>query len=174
MAEDIALIPAPHAPSGRGDVTRRWALRWPDGAVRFAGVTRTEGAAAARGIARIGPPAGRALVQVALPALLSEGAGPHLLDAEGRLVIALGPHPHLAGRRVAMSEPRPRHRIGLIEQAGAGLVWRWRLVADVSAERRVAALDALDACADEPAARAWQARWGQPGGEARGAGGADH
>jgi hypothetical protein len=153
------LVASEGAALGSSDPTRRWALRFPDGAVRFAGVTRTEGFAAARALAGE-PDPGRALVRVALPVVLSDGAGPHLVDAEGRLVLALGPHPHVAGASVAMGEAAPGHAVGLVEPAGDGGLWRWVARASVPPERRVAALDAIDGAGDRAAAARWEREHG--------------
>jgi hypothetical protein len=149
------LVASEGAALGSSDPTRRWALRFADGTVRFAGVTRIEGFAAAPALAGE-PEPGRALVQVTLPVVLSDGAGPHLVDADGRLVLALGPHPHVTGASVAMGEAAPDHAVGLVEPAGGGGVWRWVARARVAPEGRVAALDAIDAAADREAAARWE------------------
>lgn len=154
----IRLVEAPGAPAGRADATRRWALRLPDGRERFAGVTRPEGEEAADALAGVAAP-DRALVRVGLPALLSQGAGPHLIDADGRLVLGLGTHPRVAGVRVAMSEPAPAHRIGAVRALEGGGVWTWVVRADVAPADRVRALDALDAAADAEGLRAWERAW---------------
>ena len=105
----IAIREAPAAPAGSGDPTRRWALAFPDGATRFPGIARTEGQAVLAALEGVAPADwDRHLVEVTLPVLLSEGAGPHLLDAGGRLTLALGAHPALEGERVAMGEAAPR------------------------------------------------------------------
>jgi hypothetical protein len=158
-AASIALVACPRAPAGAGDATRRWALAFPDGRHRFAGVTRPEGQAAAVELARMG--AGeweRALVEVALPALLSDGAGPHLLDAGGRVTLALGSHPRVPGALVAMGEPAPGHRVGLVRRRGSTRVWTWLVAAVVAPPARVEALDALDRAADLNEAVGWQER----------------
>lgn len=149
---------APGAPAGRADATRRWALRLPDGRERFAGVTRGEGEEAASAMAEVADPE-RALVRVGLPALLSQGAGPHLIDAGGRLVLGLGAHGRIAGLRVAMGEAAPTHRVGVVRALGRGGLWAWVAAADVAAPDRVAALDALDAAADDAGLAAWEATW---------------
>jgi hypothetical protein len=149
------LVACEGAALGSSDPTRRWALRFADGRERFAGVTRIEGFAAVEALAEEADP-DRALVQVTLPVVLSDGAGPHLVDADGRLVLALGPHPHVAGASVAMGEAAPAHAIGLVERAGDGPLWRWVARALVAPAERVAALDALDAAADRAAAVGWE------------------
>lgn len=151
------LVASEGAALGSSDPTRRWALRFADGTVRFAGVTRIEGFAAAAPLGAA-PDPDRALVQVTLPVVLSDGAGPHLVDADGRLVLALGPHPHIDGTSVAMGEAAPGHAIGLVEAAGEGGVWRWVARARVAPEGRIAALDAIDAAPDREAAARWEAR----------------
>ena len=104
----IDLVPAPDAPAGVSDATRRWALAFPDGARRFAGLTRDEAAAAAAAMAGWAPGRwDRALVEVVLPVIVSDGAGPYLLDATGRITLALSDHPALPGVRVAMGEAAP-------------------------------------------------------------------
>jgi hypothetical protein len=145
------------APAGSGDPTRRWALGFPDGVTRFPGIARTEADLVIPRLARTAPAQWDvALVEITLPAVLSEGAGPHLLDAAGRITLALGPHPALAGRLVAMGEPGPTHRIGLVERVD-GRLWRWTVDAEVEPARRIEELDRLDAAADEAGARRWQA-----------------
>lgn len=149
------LVASEGAALGGSDPTRRWGLRFGDGVVRFAGVTRTEGAAAAEALAGE-PDPDRVLVHVTLPVVLSDGAGPHLVDAGGRLVLVLGPHPHLAGASVAMGEAAPDHAIGVVEPADAGGLWRWVALARVAPGGRVAALDAIDAAPDRAAAVRWE------------------
>ncbi len=152
----IALRPAPAAPAGSGDPTRRWALGFPDGSARFPGIARTEAQAVIPELGRMDPAEwDGALVEVALPVLLSEGAGPYLLDAAGRITLALGPHPALAEHLVAMGEPGPAHRIGLVRRV-AGRVWSWTVDAEVMPGRRVEELERLDAAADADAALRWQ------------------
>ena len=152
----IDVVAAPSAPAGSSDPSRRWALATPGGAELFPGVTPVEGRAAAPVLAGMAAERwGTALVAVTLPVVLSEGAGPYLLDAGGRITLVLAPHPALAGAHVAMGEPAPEHRIGLVRPV-EGPVWEWTVCAEVAPGRRVEALDALDAAADEAAA----ARWG--------------
>jgi hypothetical protein len=152
----IVLREAPAAPAGSGDPTRRWALDFPDGALRFPGIARTEAQAVIPPLESLDPADwDRALVEVSLPVLLSEGAGPYLLDAAGRVILALGPHPALDGERVAMGEPAPGHRIGLVRRVD-GRLWRWTVDAEVAPADRIGALDRLDAAGDAEAARAWQ------------------
>jgi hypothetical protein len=152
----IVLVSAAAAPAGSGDPTRRWALAFPDGAVRFPGIARTEAEGVIPALSRTAPADwDLCLVEVGLPVLLSEGAGPYMLDAAGRITLALGPHPALAGQRVAMGEPAPGHRIGLVGRV-EGRLWRWSVEAEVAPQRRADALGRLDAAPDAEAARRWQ------------------
>jgi len=159
------IVDAPGAPLGAADATRRHALLLPDGRVRFPGVTAPEGTRTAAVLAGLGPEGwDRALLEVALPVLLSGGAGPHLVDAEGRLVLAVAEHPRLAGARIAMgpSAGLPGggggEVVGLVRRAGPG-VWTWSVRALVPPDGRNAALDDLDAARDEADLGAWRARW---------------
>jgi hypothetical protein len=152
----VETVAAPDAPAGAGDPTRRWAIRSRHGAPRFAGVTRTEAAAVAGALAVLPPEAWEgALVAVELPVVLSDGAGPYLLDADGRLTLALGPHPHLADALVAMGHPAPRHRIGLVRRLGEGRLWTWLARVEAPPDRRVAVLDALEAVSGGEALAVW-------------------
>jgi hypothetical protein len=152
----IAIRAAPGAPAGSADPTRRWALAFPDGVERFPGIARTEAHAVLPEVERVNPVEwDRLLVEVSLPVLLSEGAGPYLLDADGRVVLALAPHPELAGALIAMGEPAPAHRIGLVRWI-AGRLWRWQVDAEVDPARRVEELGRLESVADAEAARRWQ------------------
>ena len=157
--ELLALVAAPRAPIAGSDPSRRWALAGADGVARFAGVTRPEGEAAAPVIAGI--PAGRwdrLLVQVTLPVVLSDGAGPYLLDARGRLALVLGPHRGISHAHVTMGDPVPLHAIGLTRRLDGGPVWEWTARADVAPGDAVEALDALDALGDARAAGEWERR----------------
>jgi hypothetical protein len=155
-----ALVPVAGAPVGRADATRRWCLADRDGAPRFAGVTRPEGEAAARWLADVpGEEWNGLLVPVALPVVLSGGAGPYLLDASGRLVLVVAEHPAIPGVRVAMGPAEPHHPIGLVSPRAEG-GWRWLARAEVTPAGRLAALDELDGLGDEDGARRWAARWG--------------
>jgi hypothetical protein len=155
----VGAVEAPDAPIGRADPTRRWAIGFPGGAARFPGVTRPEADRAAPALAAL--PADelpRALVAVELPVLMAEGAGPYLLDHDGRLTLALAAHPAIADAAVAMGEPKPGHRIGLVRSAGRG-VWRWLALAEVAPADRLAALDALDGLPGEASVPDWERRW---------------
>jgi hypothetical protein len=150
------IVARPDAPAGASDPTRRWALRMGDGLERFPGLTRGEAAAAGPSLQALGPDGwDHGLAEIVLPVVLSEGAGPYLLDADGRITLVLGPHPAIAQAHVAMGHPGPGHRIGLVARADAA--WRWLVRAEVEPAGRVAALDALDACPGLPDARRWAA-----------------
>jgi len=162
VGDSITTVAAPDAPAGRADPTRRWALAFPDGATRFAGVTRPEAERSAPALGELAPAElARTLVEVELPVLMADGAGPYLLDHDGRLTLAIAGHPAIAGAAVAMGEPRAGHRLGLA-RAGRDGVWRWLGVAEVAPERRVAALDELDALPDEASVAHWEHRWAGP------------
>ncbi len=155
----IHLVPAPDAPAGRADTTRRWAISFPDGRARFPGVAPHEGDDACAAL--VDADAGawdRFLVEIVLPVILSDGAGPYLLDAEGRVTLALGDHPQMEGVRVAMGEASPGHRIGAVRRVGEGRLWEWVADAVVAPAHRVDALDALDRAADDAALLRWQTR----------------
>lgn len=156
---DIRLVAAPAAPAGSADVTRRWAIAFPDGRERFAGVAPHEGEQVCAALREhdIGDWE-RLLVEIDLPVVLSDGAGPHLLDADGRMTLALADHPQVPDARVAMGEPSPGHRIGAVRRLPGARVWRWLADAVVAPAHRVEALDALDRADDEAALTRWEAR----------------
>jgi hypothetical protein len=147
---------APDAPMAAGDPTRVHAVR-SDDRVLLPGLTRPEAEAACEWLRHV-PPGDRplALAEVTLPVVLTDGAGPHLLDADGGLVLALAPHPSLAGARVAMGAPSPRHAVGLVRPLPGG-GWLWMARVEVDEADRVPALDALDAVTDAHGAEAWAA-----------------
>jgi hypothetical protein len=152
----VTVVAAADAPAGSADPTRRWALAFPDGVVRFPGIARDEATAVLEALRRLAPERwDEALVAIVLPVVLSDGAGPHLLDARGRITLALADHPTIPGARVAMGEARPLHRVGLAAPLGDGPLWRWLAAREVDAAGRIAALDALDAAPDLAAARRW-------------------
>jgi hypothetical protein len=155
----ITLEPAPSATLGRTDTTRRWAMRFPDGRVRFAGTTRVEADQATATLEALAvPELHRALVRVELGVVLSDGAGPYLVDANGALVLVVGSHEASTDVSVAISEAAPNHDIGLVAPLGSG-VWVWRAMASVAPAQRVSALDELAECRDLSAAAQWQTRW---------------
>lgn len=154
----IEVIRAPDAPLGGGDPTRRHAVT-ADGLVLLPGLTRPEAEDACRWLAQVaGGDRPLALAEVALPVVLTDGAGPHLLDADGGLVLALGPHPAIDGALVAMGAPTPLHAVGLVTKVGGG-GWVWLARARVADSGRVDALDGLDDVVDAPGLRSWAARW---------------
>jgi hypothetical protein len=146
-------VTVPSAPLASGDPTRRYGVEH-GGTVMFAGLTRPEADAVAGWLGDVDVPQ-RALVPVQIGVVLSDGAGPHLLDAAGQLVLVLGPHSHLAEASVAMGAPNPLHAVGVV--ADRGTHWVWGARREVPEADRVAALDALDACADVDALLAWGA-----------------
>lgn len=153
---EIQLVAAPRAPAGSGDPSRRWTLAFPDGLGRFAGVTRLEARAATPALDALGPDGwDDALVEVTLAVVVSEGAGPYMIDALGRITLVLGPHPALAAAHLAMGEPAPDHRVGLVRARADGPVWEWIARSDVPADGRVAALDELVAVTDLAGVLRW-------------------
>jgi hypothetical protein len=154
----IEVIRAPDAPLGGGDPTRRHALRV-GGVQLLPGLTRAEAERAAAWMPSVpAPDQPLALAEVALPVLLTDGAGPHLLDAGGALVLVLGAHPRLHDAHVAMGAPSPLHAVGAVRPLPAG-GWIWLARAQVPDDQRVAALDGLDAVADATGLGAWAAEW---------------
>ena len=155
------LVSFPSAPLGASDTTRRFSLRFDDGARRFPGLTRGE---AALMITRLGGPAGGLrddlLVAIGLPVLVSDGAGPYLLAADGSLVLVLGPHAHLRENFVAMGQPNPDHLIGTVVD-GPEVGWHWTACATVTSDQHVVALDELAAAADDVSLAAWGEHWNQ-------------
>jgi hypothetical protein len=155
----VEVVASPSAPAGSADATRRWALAMPDGATRFPGVTRTEGAAAAEALAAMDAAAWEtALVEITLPVVLSDGAGPYLLDRDGRITLVVAAHPGIRDVHVAIGAPSPGHRLGIVARRAPG-VWGWLARVEASPGDRVAALDGLDACPDLPAAVRWAREW---------------
>ncbi len=149
------VVRAPDAPLGRADATRRWALRFADGTTSFAGVTRPEGERMARRLSGRGVgDRERAAIALRLPALLSDGAGPHLLGSDGALALALGPHSAIPEARIAMSEPAPLHRIGIVVEDTDDLWW-WAVSAFVAPGQRIVMLDRLAGVRNRDEAAAW-------------------
>ena len=134
-------------------------MRFPDGELRFAGTTRVEADQAGATLEALAvPDLPRALVRVELGVVLSDGAGPYLVDAQGALILVVGSHEASSDVSVAISEAAPDHDIGLVAPLGSG-VWIWRAVAAVTPVQRVTALDQLAKCRDLIAARGWETRW---------------
>ncbi len=149
---DPLPIPVSAAPLAAGDPTRRFAVSVA-GATLFPGLTRPEAEAACAWVADADPH--RVLVPVDLGVVLSDGAGPHLLDASGALVLVLGPHSQVDGALVAMGAPSPLYAVGAVEQLATGR-YRWIVRRDVPEAARVDVLDALDACGAHEALVAWE------------------
>lgn len=146
----------PDAPMAAGDPTRVHAVR-ADGRVLMPGLTRPEAQGACAWLRDVPvPDRWLALAEVALPVVLTDGAGPHLLDADGGLVLVLAPHPSIAAAHVAMGAPSPLHAVGAVRRVGEG-GWMWMARAQVDDAGRVAALDALDAVTDPEGLAGWAA-----------------
>lgn len=148
----------PDAPLAGGDPTRCHGVLIGD-RVLFPGLTRPEAEAACAWLAPVdATDRGLALAEVALPVVLTDGAGPHLLDSTGTLVLVLGPHPHIGGACVAMGAPSPRHAVGVVRALGDG-GWMWLARAEVDEEMRIAALDGADGAVDGEALHGWAREW---------------
>lgn len=146
---------APGAPIGAADASRRWALAR-HGRTAFPGLTAPE--AERYGVALGARDPGDLLVGVALDALLTGGAGPHVLTGDGALGIVLGPHPHVHGVHVCMGEAGEGDRVvGAVEELGGG-VWRWLARRRVPRDAHVAALDAVADARDARELASWS-RW---------------
>lgn len=163
----LTLVAAPSAPTGAADAGRRWALRPADGGPDlFPGIAPDEADEVVPALGGVSPSRwGRLAVEIALPVVLSDGAGPYLLDARGRLALVLVAHPQVVGLRIAMGEPAPGHRIGAVRRTGEGRLWEWVCAADVAPGDRVDALSDLDAAATVADLDLWEKRM-----RARGAG----
>ena len=149
---DERIISAPDAPLGDGDPTRRWAITDRNGAARFPGVTPGE----ARSILGVGAPHWEgALARISLPVLLSDGAGPHLLDADGHLVLALADHAAAPGGRIALGPVGAREQLGVVAPLDGRVLWRWEARAEIDGARRVEALDALEVARTAGELDAW-------------------
>jgi hypothetical protein len=155
----LEVVAVPDAPLGAADATRRWGVRCPDAKVRWPGVTRPEAAALVAGVTAGAVPPDEVLIQVELGVVLSDGAGPYLVDADGLLVLVVDAHPVLAGLHIAIAQPGPeRARLGAVRPLGTAGCWSWVCRADVPATDRIAALDALVGADREGALQAWVAR----------------
>ena len=151
-----SLVSCPSAPAASADPSRRWAIRLPDGRERFGGVTRPEAQRAIPALAALhGDAWDAALIEVTLPVLLSGGAGPYLLDAEGRITLVLGAHPAIPEAHLAMGEAQPDHRVGLVRRVADGATWEWIAARRVAPGSRVATLDDLDGLTDRAQAERW-------------------
>jgi hypothetical protein len=153
------LVPCQGAPLGGGDPTRRWGVRCADGVVRWPGLTRPEAVALVDALEGRDVVLADVLVQVELDVVLSDGAGPYLVDADGLLVLVVGPHPAADGDHVAIGQPGPqRARIGAVRRTGFAGGWVWIVRAEVPGPARITALDALAAAGDQAALRGWADR----------------
>lgn len=162
------LVPAPDAPLGGPDPTRRWALAL-GGATVFPGIAPEEADRTWDALAAMTPhELALALVPVHLPVVLSDGAGPHLLDATGRLLLAVGEQGRLPGLHVVMGpDGAGAERIGVAGPGpgeGRGGLWRWRVWARVPPVQRLPALDALARAAGADDLRSWRDGWTESGG----------
>jgi hypothetical protein len=152
------VVAADDAPLGSGDPTRRWALRCDDGITRWPGITRNEAAGMAAALASRSNADGLVAV-IDLGVVLSDGAGPYLVDADGVLVLVVDRHPMLAGSAIAMANlTTDRMRIGLVREAGAP-AWEWVVTAELAAADRVSALDALVGIGDPSGLHIWNRVW---------------
>lgn len=160
MPHAIDIVAAPDAPLGRSDHTRRWALRFPDGTERFPGIIRPEGEEATGVLGAMAPGAwDAALIRVRLEVLLTDGAGPHLVSADGTLVLVLGAHPAMPDLRVAMGQPDgASHHLGLTRELAGG-VWGWFADARVPGTARIPALDELAATVSVADVEGWARRF---------------
>lgn len=157
-------VACPDAPLGGGDPSRRWGVRCDDGRVRWPGLTRPE---AERLITAMPPGYGHPddlLVEVTLDVVLSDGAGPHVADADGVLVLVLGPHPAIPGVWLAMGPSGPEHvRVGAVRGVDVAGAWAWVARAVAPVAQRVARLDELAAADGQAALQAWAVRANSPG-----------
>lgn len=152
----IRVVAAPLARAGAGDPTRRWALRHDGHPDAFPGLTPPEAEDAARALAETDAARWDVhLVEVSLPVVLSDGAGPHAIDAAGRLTLVLGIHPGVPGAHIAMGEPAPTHALGLVRPV-AGRLWEWIVHREVVPGAQVEALDELATLGDLAGARRWE------------------
>lgn len=165
FAEQAQPVACADAPLAHADPTRAFALG-DDARSVFPGVTRVEARDVVTQLAGVDDELRDLLVAVTLPVLVTGGAGPHLIDLEGRLVLPLADHPLLGGTRVAIGPlGSGRDQIGLVEGlTPAGRLWRWRARAAVAEDARVAALDRLHAVADRSELERWCRGYGSIGG----------
>lgn len=160
----IGVVAVPDAALGAGDPTRRWGVRCPDDRVRWPGVTRFEAVGLVQAGSALAATPDDVLAQVDLGVVLSDGAGPYLVDADGLLVLVVDVHPVLAGLHVAMGQPGPEWaRIGAVRPLGSGGCWSWVCRADVPVSARIAVLDLLVAADGDAALQAWVARTNSAG-----------
>jgi len=161
----MQIIPANDAALGSGDPTRRWALADHRGAVRWPGLTRNEADALAVALSVSDPAdADAVLGQVELGVVLSDGAGPYLLDADGVLVLVIDAHPRVDGVAIAMANTATdRVRIGAVRPLAAAGGWQWLARTGCAAVDRIRALDELAAATTTAGLREWHQTWNARG-----------
>ena len=161
----MQIVRADDAALGSGDPTRRWALADRRGAVRWPGLTRNEAhalAAALSGSGAVDPDT--VLGQVDLGVVLSDGAGPYLVDADGVLVLAVAVHPRLDGLTIAMANTATDYvRIGVVRPLVAPAGWEWVVRAACPAADRIPALDELAATGSAEGLQQWHRGWAERG-----------
>ncbi len=161
----MRIVPADDAALGSGDPTRRWALADRRGAVRWPGLTRNEAEALAAALSAAGTvDLDATLGQVELGVVLSDGAGPYLVDADGVLVLAVAAHPRLDGLAIAMATTDTDHaRIGVVRPRAVPAGWEWVARAGCAPADRIRALDELAATGSPEGLRQWHRRWAERG-----------
>jgi len=151
------VVAVPDARLGASDVTRRWGMQRPDGRIGWPGITAVEGDRAARGCDSCASSTfDDALVCIDLGVVLSDGAGPYLLDADGVLVLIVAQHPALIACHIALGQyDDGRFRIGVVRDCAMNGWWRWEGYRDVSMDEQIAALDACHALASDQDLTRW-------------------
>ena len=147
------------APMSGGDPSRVHGVD--DGTrVLLPGLTRPEAEAACVWLAALdASDLPLALAEVVLPVVLTGGAGPYLLDADGALMLALAEHPALPDARVVMGAIPGGSAVGAARPV-SGFGWAWLVRARVDDADRVRALDELDDARTATDLRQWADRWG--------------
>ena len=157
MSTVFDIVPASHSRLGGSDHTRRWALQAPGGPPRFAGVTRPEADGARGWLGALDDhDMDDVLVPVQLEVVMSDGAGPYMLDAAGNLILRVGDHPIIPGCSIAMGEvDTAMVRLGaVVDRRPEGFVWiASRTVSHAS---RVGELDRLAACSGSGDLHSWR------------------
>ncbi len=135
---------------GVGDGTR----------VLLPGLTRPEAEAACEWLSALDESdLALALAEVVLPVVLTGGAGPYLLDADGALMLALADHPAVPGARVVMGAVPGGSAVGAARPV-SGPGWAWLVRACVDDTGRVRALDEMSDACTAAELRQWADRWG--------------
>ena len=147
------------APMSGGDPSRVHGVT--DGTrVLLPGLTRPEAEAACEWLAALDESdLPLALAEVVLPVVLTGGAGPYLLDANGALMLALAEHPAVPGARVVMGAVPGGSAVGAARPV-SGPGWAWLVRARVDDADRVRALDEVDDACTAADLRQWADRWG--------------